>query len=53
MSFSDLPIELIYLIAKYLEYEVDITNALARTTRSLYILLNNNLCQHNIEHYDA
>ncbi|KAJ5951378.1 uncharacterized protein N7479_009791 [Penicillium vulpinum] len=49
MGFSALPLEMIYLIAEYLELESDI-NALSRTTRQLHNLLNKYLYKHNVKH---
>lgn len=52
MFLSQLPIELFFYIADALHYECDI-NALVRTTRRLYDLLNPYLYRYDADHGDS
>lgn len=52
MGFSDLPLELMYQIAEYLDFEKDI-NALVRTNKHSYSLLNGYLYRHHVTQWKA
>lgn len=47
MALSKLPIELLFWVAKYLDFDSDI-NTLSQVTRRTYAALNRYLYQHNV-----